>query len=78
MVILVLMDWKMAAIMFSAVPIFALIMFPVGRVMSRIGRQLQKATAGFNADVSEKLSEIRLIKSSNGEQYERTAWSKTN
>ena len=73
MVILVLMDWKMAAIMFSAVPIFALIMFPVGRVMSRIGRQLQKATAGFNADVSEKLSEIRLIKSSNGEQYERTS-----
>ena len=73
MVILVLMDWKMAAIMFSAVTIFALIMFPVGRVMSRIGRQLQKATAGFNADVSEKLSEIRLIKSSNGEQYERTS-----
>lgn len=73
MVILVLMDWKMAAIMFSAVPIFALIMFPVGRVMSRIGRQLQKATAGFNADVSEKISEIRLIKSSNGEQYERTS-----
>lgn len=73
MVILVLMDWKMAAIMFSAVPIFALIMFPVGSVMSRIGRQLQKATAGFNADVSEKLSEIRLIKSSNGEQYERTS-----
>ncbi len=73
MVILVLMDWKMAAIMFSAVPIFALIMFPVGRVMSRIGWQLQKATAGFNADVSEKLSEIRLIKSSNGEQYERTS-----
>lgn len=73
MVILVLMDWKMAAIMFSAVPIFALIMFPVGRVMSRIGRQLQKATAGFKADVSEKLSEIRLIKSSNGEQYERTS-----
>ena len=30
--------------------------------MSKLGRQLQAATANFNADASEKLAEIRLIK----------------
>lgn len=76
LIILFLMDWKMAAIMFSAVPLLALIMLPVGRMMSKIGRQVQAKTASFNADVSEKLSEIRLIKSSNGESFEQTSGSK--
>lgn len=71
MIILFVMDWKMAAMMFLAVPIMALIMVPIGRVMSRLGRQLQSATADFNAEASEKLSEIRLIKASNGEPFEK-------
>lgn len=61
----------MAAIMFSAVPLIALIMLPIGKIMSKLGRQLQAATADFNADASEKLGEIRLIKSSNGEKSEQ-------
>ncbi|MFS1020532.1 ABC transporter ATP-binding protein [Enterococcus casseliflavus] len=71
MIILFLMDWKMAAIMFSAVPLITLIMWPIGKIMSKLGRQLQAATADFNADASEKLSEIRLIKASNGEASEQ-------
>lgn len=71
LVILFMMDWKMAAMLFSVIPIITLIMFPLGRIMSKLGRQLQSATADFNADVSEKLSEIRLIKSSNGEAAEK-------
>lgn len=71
MIILFVMDWKMAAMMFLAVPIMALIMVPIGRVMSRLGRQLKSATADFNAEASEKLSEIRLIKASNGEPFEK-------
>ena len=39
--------------------------------MSKLGRQLQAATANFNADASEKLAEIRLIKASNGEKRAR-------
>ncbi|MDT2564266.1 ABC transporter ATP-binding protein [Enterococcus avium] len=73
MIILFVMDWKMAAKMFLAVPIMALIMMPIGRIMSRLGRQLQAATADFNAEASEKLSEIRLIKSSNGEEFEKNS-----
>ncbi|MDN6692093.1 MAG: ABC transporter ATP-binding protein/permease, partial [Enterococcus sp.] len=73
MIILFIMDWKMAAMMFLAVPIMALIMMPIGRIMSRLGRQLQSATADFNAEASEKLSEIRLIKASNGETFEKNS-----
>ncbi|ATO55764.1 ABC transporter ATP-binding protein [Loigolactobacillus coryniformis] len=64
MIILFVMDWRMALLMFSAVPIIALIMLP-------IGRQLQAATADFNADASEKLADVRLIKASNGENFEK-------
>lgn len=73
MIILFIMDWKMAGLMFLAVPIMAIIMIPIGRIMSKIGRELQSATADFNADTSEKLSEIRLIKSSNGEAFEKVS-----
>lgn len=71
MIILFFMDWKMAALMFAAVPIFVAILLPIGKIMSRLGRKLQATTADFNADVSEKLSEVRLIKSSNGEEFEK-------
>lgn len=71
MVILFFMDWKMASLMFSIVPIVVLILLPIGRIMSKLGRKLQAATADFNADVSEKLSEVRLIKASNGEKFEK-------
>lgn len=71
MIILFFMDWKMASLMFAIIPVFVLILLPIGRIMSRLGRKLQAATADFNADASEKLSEIRLIKSSNGETFEK-------
>ncbi|MQS77353.1 ABC transporter ATP-binding protein, partial [Lactobacillus halodurans] len=71
MIILFFMDWKMASLMFGIIPIFVLILLPIGRIMSKLGRKLQAATADFNADASEKLAEVRLIKSSNGESFER-------
>jgi ABC-type multidrug transport system, ATPase and permease components len=44
--------------------------------MSKLGRKLQATTADFNADASEKLSEVRLIKSSNGEDFEKVTGGK--
>ncbi|MDF7683317.1 ABC transporter ATP-binding protein [Lactobacillus sp. ESL0679] len=69
-IILFVMDWRMAALMFISVPVVVAILIPIGRVMARLGRKLQTATAEFNGDVSEKLSEVRLIKASNGEHFE--------
>ena len=71
-IILFIMDWKMASLMFLVVPIVVLIFMPVRRIMVQLGRKLQTATADFNADASEKLSETRLIKASNGEKFEQT------
>ncbi|MDM8213892.1 ABC transporter ATP-binding protein [Enterococcus hirae] len=70
MIILFVMDWKMAILMFGVIPLIALVMLPIGKIMVKIGKQLQAATADFNADASEKLSEVRLIKASNGEKFE--------
>ncbi|MQS77367.1 ABC transporter ATP-binding protein, partial [Lactobacillus halodurans] len=58
------------------IPIIVLILLPIGRIMSKLGRKLQAATADFNADASEKLSEVRLIKSSNGETFEKVTGGK--
>lgn len=68
--ILFFMDWKMASIMFLLVPIVALVLLPIGRIMMKLGRQLQAATAKFSGEVTEKVGEIRLIKASNGETFE--------
>lgn len=73
LIILFVMDWEMAALMFVVVPIVVVILLPVGRIMVRLGRKLQAETAKFNGEVSEKLSEVRLIKSSNGEKQEQEA-----
>lgn len=70
LIILFIMDWKMASIMFLIIPIVALILLPIGRIMMKLGRQLQAATAKFSGEVTEKVGEIRLIKASNGEQVE--------
>lgn len=71
LVILFLMDWQMAAMIFIGVPVLVLLMLPIGKIMAKLGRQLQKATANFSGDVTEKLGEIRLIKASNGENFEK-------
>lgn len=70
LVILFFMDWKMASIMFLLVPIVALVILPIGRIMMKLGRQLQAATAKFSGEITEKVGEIRLIKASNGEDFE--------
>lgn len=70
LIILFIMDWKMASIMFLIIPIVALILLPIGRIMMKLGRQLQAATAKFSGEVTEKVGEIRLIKASDGEQVE--------
>ncbi len=70
-VILFVLDWRMSLIMFISVPISIVVILPLGRKMSRISKRLQDETAEFTGSVQETLSEIRLMKSFNGETYER-------
>ena len=45
LIILFFMDWKMASLMFLSVPVFVLIMKPIGITMMKLGNQLQLSIA---------------------------------
>ncbi|MCS7458922.1 ABC transporter ATP-binding protein/permease [Paenibacillus doosanensis] len=68
--ILLYLDWKMTLIMLLAVPLAILILVPIGRQMFAISKGLQDETAKFTGVLSQVLSEIRLVKTSNAEPLE--------
>nr|WP_236698605.1 ABC transporter ATP-binding protein [Pediococcus argentinicus] len=70
LVIMLFMDWHMTIVMFVAVPLVMVVMLPIMRATGKIGRQRQDKLAKFNGTTESTLSEIRLVKSSNGEKYE--------
>lgn len=72
-VIMALMDWRLTTAMVVAVPLVMLVMLPIMWQSSKIGRQRQDALATFTGSTDETLSEIRLVKSSNAEDYETTS-----
>ncbi|MFD1484994.1 ABC transporter ATP-binding protein [Lacticaseibacillus baoqingensis] len=71
--LMLIMDWKMTAIMFVTVPLMMLVMMPIGKRARRIGHARQDALAAFNGEAGEILSEVRLMKSSNAEAQETNA-----
>ncbi|WP_282941071.1 ABC transporter ATP-binding protein [Paenibacillus sp. RC67] len=71
--ILLFLDWKMTLIMLLAVPLAVAILLPVGRQMFLISKGLQDETAKFTGILTQVLSEIRLVKSSNAEPLEYEA-----
>lgn len=68
--ILFFLDWKMTLLMLTAVPVAMLIFIPVGRKMTKLSREMQDETAVFTTVLDQALSEIRLVKASNAEDYE--------
>ncbi|MFC0332562.1 ABC transporter ATP-binding protein [Paenibacillus sepulcri] len=69
-VVLFYMDWKMTAVMLGVIPVAALFLVPLGRQMFKISKGLQEETASFTTILTQVLSEIRLVKSSNAEAKE--------
>ncbi|WP_429970642.1 ABC transporter ATP-binding protein [Fructilactobacillus sp. Tb1] len=74
--IMLFMDWRMTLIMFTAVPLVMIVMRPVMRRTRQIGRQRQDELADFSGKAEETLNEIRLVKSSNAENYEAKSGNK--
>lgn len=62
------MDWRMCVAMLIAVPIVMIVMLPIFRFGTKVGRLRQDTLATFNGIASETLSEIRLVKTSNAEK----------
>ncbi|WP_312111596.1 ABC transporter ATP-binding protein [Brevibacillus reuszeri] len=67
---LLYLDWQMTLTMLVAVPLALLILVPLGRQMYKISKGLQDETASFTTIMTQVLSEIRLVKSSNAEPHE--------
>ncbi|RFU63253.1 ABC transporter ATP-binding protein [Bacillus sp. V59.32b] len=70
-IILFILDWRMTAIMLGIVPLSLLILMPLGRKMYKVSRQTQDEMAIFSGNLGRVLSEVRLVKSYNGEKIER-------
>ncbi|WP_307585773.1 ABC transporter ATP-binding protein [Paenibacillus wynnii] len=71
--VLLYLNWKMTLVLFTVLPLSALILVPLGRQMYKISKGMQDETASFTATLSGVLSEIRLVKSSGAEQSEYKA-----
>ncbi|GEK34009.1 multidrug ABC transporter permease [Kurthia sibirica] len=69
-IVLFMLDWRMTAAMFVAFPLAALVLVPLGRRMFSISKETQTETGKFTALLTQVLSEIRLVKSSNSEKIE--------
>lgn len=70
LVIMMAMDWQMTLIMFIAVALVVVALLPIMQQSRKIGRNHQDELANFSSDSTSVLSEIRLVKSSNGEPKE--------
>ncbi|CAM4294833.1 ABC transporter ATP-binding protein [Jeotgalicoccus halotolerans] len=70
-IILFFLDWKLTLIMFVSLPISIAVIMPLGSRMQKVSKKLQDETAAFTGAIQETLSEIRLMKSFNAENYEQ-------
>lgn len=70
-VILIYIDWKMTLILLISVPVTLAIMFPVGRMMSKVAKSTQDEVATFSAQLGRVLQNIRLVKYSQSEPKEQ-------
>ncbi|GGO00495.1 ABC transporter ATP-binding protein [Saccharibacillus kuerlensis] len=61
-IILLTIDWKMTLFALLAIPGAMLLLWPVGRRMYAISRDMQKETAEFQGDLGRVLADIRLVK----------------
>ena len=69
--ILIVMDWQMTLVMLTVVPLSLALMRPLGKRIARVSREMQDETATFSGKVQQTIAEIRLMKSSTAEAYEK-------
>ncbi|MHD0398471.1 ABC transporter ATP-binding protein [Staphylococcus simulans] len=70
LIMLFIMDWQMTLLTFITIPLFLLIMIPLGRVMQKISTRTQAEIANFSGLLGRVLTEMRLVKVANTEQVE--------
>lgn len=68
-IILILLDWKLALLLFAIFPLQGLITYPIGKLNESIAIQTQKSISKSIGITAENLSNIRTIKLNNAEGY---------
>ena len=69
-IILFILDWQMTLFMIIAIPLTALVVIPLGKMIYKISLKTQDKTAALTSDLSQSLSEMKLVKASNAENIE--------
>ncbi|MCC5889715.1 MAG: ABC transporter ATP-binding protein [Alkalibacterium sp.] len=72
-IILVLMDWQMTLVMLTTVPVGIALTRPLGKKMSKVSREIQDETAAFSGKIQQTIAEVRLMKSSTAENFEKVS-----
>lgn len=70
-IVLFILDWKMTILMIITFPLATIVMVPLGKKISQISRRMQDETANLTETIQQTLSEIRLMKHSTAEGYEK-------
>lgn len=70
-IILIIIDWKMTLLMLISVPVAILLTLPLGQRMHKIARANQDELASFTGQLGRVLTNIRLVKTSQTENYEQ-------
>lgn len=69
-VMLFILDWQMTLMTFITIPLFVIVMIPLGRIMQKISKNTQSEIAEFSGLLGRVLTEMRLVKVSNTEKLE--------
>ncbi|MGV3042946.1 ABC transporter ATP-binding protein [Staphylococcus rostri] len=69
-IMLFILDWQMTLMTFITIPLFVIVMMPLGKVMQKISKNTQSEIAEFSGLLGRVLTEMRLVKVSNTEKLE--------
>lgn len=70
-IILIIIDWKMTLLMLIAVPVAILLTLPLGQRIHKIAKENQDELASFTGQLGRVLTNIRLVKASQTEDFEQ-------
>ncbi|EHT3687777.1 ABC transporter ATP-binding protein [Staphylococcus pseudintermedius] len=70
LIMLLVLDWQMTLLTFITIPIFILVIVPLGKIMQKISTNTQTEIANFSGLLGRVLTEMRLVKVANTEKLE--------
>ncbi|ELJ9260263.1 ABC transporter ATP-binding protein [Staphylococcus pseudintermedius] len=70
LIMLFVLDWQMTLLTFITIPIFILVIVPLGKIMQKISTNTQNEIANFSGLLGRVLTEMRLVKVANTEKLE--------